>query len=61
MDSFLRQLSSSAAPSTVRTPSAWRAPKFDVVKINFGGATFAKEGALGIGVVARDAAGQCLA
>ncbi|KAL0423347.1 UNVERIFIED_CONTAM: putative mitochondrial protein [Sesamum radiatum] len=51
-----------SAPRSVGwTPSSWQAPSVGYVKVNFDGATFALDGAMGVGVVARDATGLGLA
>ncbi|KAL0289852.1 UNVERIFIED_CONTAM: putative mitochondrial protein [Sesamum angustifolium] len=59
--SFLRQAAVSAPRSVGWTPSSWQAPSVGYVKINFDGATFALDGAMGVGMVARDATGLGLA
>ncbi|KAL0461831.1 UNVERIFIED_CONTAM: hypothetical protein Slati_0070700 [Sesamum latifolium] len=46
---------------SVTAPSSWQAPPVGVVKINFDGATFVKGKKLGVGVVARNSLGQCVA
>ncbi|KAL0438129.1 UNVERIFIED_CONTAM: hypothetical protein Slati_2295900 [Sesamum latifolium] len=58
---FHNQSSDSPSQPVSRIPSCWRAPMSGYVKMNFDGASFAMGDAIGFGVVARDATGQCLA
>ncbi|KAL0396039.1 UNVERIFIED_CONTAM: Retrovirus-related Pol polyprotein from transposon RE1 [Sesamum calycinum] len=61
LDSFLHQAAASPSLRDTGTYSTWQAPSLDFVKINFDGAIFGREGAMGVGVVARNSQGQCLA
>ncbi|KAL0336372.1 UNVERIFIED_CONTAM: hypothetical protein Sradi_4849100 [Sesamum radiatum] len=61
LKSFLCQSSGSAASVGYRSFSRWQAPAPDLIKLNFEGATFAQGRKMGVGVVARDANGDCLA
>ncbi|KAL0348017.1 UNVERIFIED_CONTAM: hypothetical protein Sangu_1029500 [Sesamum angustifolium] len=41
-------------------PASWSPPKIGEVKLNFDGALFAPSSEVGLGVIARDAAGACI-
>ncbi|KAL0365727.1 UNVERIFIED_CONTAM: hypothetical protein Sangu_0670300 [Sesamum angustifolium] len=61
LDSYLSQVDASARQVCPSSTAAWIAPSADCVKINFDGAVFVTEGAIGVGIVARDSQGQCMA
>ncbi|KAL0412616.1 UNVERIFIED_CONTAM: hypothetical protein Sradi_1463300 [Sesamum radiatum] len=61
LNAFLAQGEVSRIVPSVTTPSSWQPPPEGVVKINFDGATFEKGKKLGVGVVARNSLGQCVA
>ncbi|KAL0434847.1 UNVERIFIED_CONTAM: hypothetical protein Sradi_0192600 [Sesamum radiatum] len=50
-----------AAADAVVSPSNWQAPPSGCIKVNFDSATFRTGTELGIGVIARDASGSCVA
>ncbi|KAL0303741.1 UNVERIFIED_CONTAM: hypothetical protein Sradi_6242200 [Sesamum radiatum] len=58
---FLSQMGDLMARPRTTTHDRWSPPPVNVVKINFDGALFVNEGESGIGVVAHDSAGSCLA
>ncbi|KAL0401117.1 UNVERIFIED_CONTAM: hypothetical protein Slati_4141600 [Sesamum latifolium] len=58
---FLSQMSVLTTRTQTTAPYRWSPPPANVVKINFDGALFVNEGESGVGVVARDSAGSCLA
>ncbi|KAL0287996.1 UNVERIFIED_CONTAM: putative mitochondrial protein [Sesamum radiatum] len=65
-DRLLREFaetSQSLAPrgSATRSLQNWQPPTYGIVKINFDGAVFDSRIEMGAGVIARDAAGECLA
>ncbi|KAL0375713.1 UNVERIFIED_CONTAM: hypothetical protein Scaly_0688900 [Sesamum calycinum] len=65
-DRFLfefKELNTQMAPSTSpqRTEQMWLPPPCEFVKINFDGATFNFQTAMGVGIVARNSEGECLA
>ncbi|KAL0401569.1 UNVERIFIED_CONTAM: hypothetical protein Slati_4186800 [Sesamum latifolium] len=65
-DRLLREFADtnqSLAPRGIATRSLqnWQPPSYGVVKINFDGAVFDSRTEMGAGVIARDAAGECLA
>ncbi|KAL0340131.1 UNVERIFIED_CONTAM: hypothetical protein Sradi_4529900 [Sesamum radiatum] len=61
LDSYLSQVDASARPVSSSSSAVWIAPSANCVKINFDGAVFAAEGAIGVGIVARDSQGRCMA
>ncbi|KAL0361676.1 UNVERIFIED_CONTAM: putative mitochondrial protein [Sesamum radiatum] len=61
LNSFLHQAAASSSPPNSSTPSSWKAPPLEHVKINFDGAVVGEKSEMGIGVIARDSQGQCVA
>ncbi|KAL0340353.1 UNVERIFIED_CONTAM: hypothetical protein Sradi_4552100 [Sesamum radiatum] len=61
LDSFLHQAAASSSLRDAGTYSTWQDLSLNLVKINFDGVVFGREGEMGIGVVARNSQGQCLA
>ncbi|KAL0428200.1 UNVERIFIED_CONTAM: hypothetical protein Slati_2994800 [Sesamum latifolium] len=61
LNSFVSQNSEDVVRSDSETPPRWYPPPLGQIKVNFDGATFQQGQELGIGVIARDAAGECLA
>ncbi|KAL0357534.1 UNVERIFIED_CONTAM: putative mitochondrial protein [Sesamum calycinum] len=61
LDSYLSQVDASAWHVCSNSTAAWIAPSTDCIKINFDGVVFVAEGAIGVGIVARDSQGRCIA
>ncbi|KAL0456240.1 UNVERIFIED_CONTAM: hypothetical protein Slati_0963200 [Sesamum latifolium] len=61
LNSFLTQSCCSNSSSGPSAQVCWQAPPLGFIKLNFDGATFDRGNAMGVGVVARDVSGQCVA
>ncbi|KAK4415272.1 hypothetical protein Salat_2634500 [Sesamum alatum] len=61
LQSFLYQNLGLTACLVTKAPSRWQVPPSNLIKLNFDGATFCHGQEMGVGVIARDAPGQCVA
>ncbi|KAG8379989.1 hypothetical protein BUALT_Bualt07G0147000 [Buddleja alternifolia] len=62
LDAFSKiNLSSCLSSPGKSVPSRWTRPTSDIIKLNFDGAILSQVGGAGLGVVARNSNGECLA
>ncbi|KAL0374065.1 UNVERIFIED_CONTAM: hypothetical protein Sradi_3322200 [Sesamum radiatum] len=61
LEVFLHQSVVSLPQSTPGMSFSWKSPSLDFIKVNFDGAVFERTGEMGVGAVARDSDGHCLA